>query len=62
VHASHASWKAATCQLVQQYQKACELQNIAVNPADTPANPGIQYRAKKMARAATLFTIRKLLP
>lgn len=61
-HASHLSWKAATCQLLQQYEKARREQHITVGPDPQPAHPSLRYRAKKMARNATLFTLRKMFP
>jgi glycosyltransferase involved in cell wall biosynthesis len=55
-------WRAATLQLVQHYQTACERQPIGLNPASNPAKIDLRSRAKKQVRAATIFTIRKLLP
>jgi glycosyltransferase involved in cell wall biosynthesis len=61
-HASLHSWKSATIQLVQHYKTACQQQCISFSPAVAPAHPGLRFRAKKLAKAATLFSIRKLLP
>jgi glycosyltransferase involved in cell wall biosynthesis len=61
-HASKHSWKAATILLIEHYKKACETQNISVNPSNTDQHRRLGSRTKKAFGRATLFTIRKLLP
>ena len=61
-HASQHSWKTATLQLVEQYENARRQQYISFSPAPDPPHPSLRFRARKLAKAATLFTIRKLLP
>jgi glycosyltransferase involved in cell wall biosynthesis len=56
------SWKAATLTLLEHYRTACATQNVAPSPAPAQAHPGLRFRAKKMARRSTIYTIRKLLP
>ena len=61
-HASQLGWRAATLQLVEHYRTACDQQIIAPNPAPQPENPGVRFHVRRALGAATLFTIRKLLP
>ncbi|MGH9600403.1 MAG: glycosyltransferase family 4 protein [Terracidiphilus sp.] len=56
------SWKMATCRLLEHYRAACGLQHIAPNPKPAPAHPALRFRARRALSAATLFTIRRLLP
>lgn len=62
VHAIDCSWKAATVQLVEHYKAACAMQNVIPDLTPPPARRGLRYRAKRIARRTTLYTIRKLLP
>jgi glycosyltransferase involved in cell wall biosynthesis len=55
-------WKAATLQLLDHYQTACRHQHIARKHAPNSARPNLRSRAGKGIRAATLFTLRKILP
>jgi glycosyltransferase involved in cell wall biosynthesis len=59
--AAERSWKEATIQLIEHYKTACAMQNICPDAAP-PVNPGLRFRAKKIARRTTLYAVRKLLP
>ncbi|MGA3032348.1 MAG: glycosyltransferase family 1 protein [Terracidiphilus sp.] len=59
---SHFSWRAATIQLVEQYQRACATQAISPPSTGSPADRGLRFRTGKAIRRATMFTVRKLLP
>jgi glycosyltransferase involved in cell wall biosynthesis len=61
-HASRQSWRSATIQLVEHYKNACRQQYISLSPAETPAHPGLRFRARRIIKNVTLFTIRNLLP
>jgi len=61
-HALNWSWKMATCRLLEHYRAAQELQHIAPNPKPAPEHPSLRFRARRALSAATIFTIRKLLP
>ncbi len=60
--AAQHGWMTATLQLVQHYQAACERQLIEVNPEPSHTAFNLRSRAKGLIRAATVSTIRKLLP
>jgi glycosyltransferase involved in cell wall biosynthesis len=61
-HASRDSWKAATIQLVEQYQVACATQPAAVDEADTAERVTIRGRMKSTLKRSTMYAIRRLLP
>ncbi len=56
------SWKMATNRLVEHYRAASELQDLAPNPKPAPEHADLRFQARRALSAATLFTIRKLLP
>jgi glycosyltransferase involved in cell wall biosynthesis len=62
IYACSHGWKSATLQLLEHYQHAREQQFIDPNPAPTANDRSFKSRTKKRVRAATLFSIRKLLP
>jgi glycosyltransferase involved in cell wall biosynthesis len=62
IQAEHHGWKTATLQLLEHYQTACARQHIARYPAPNHGQANLRSRAKSSLRAATLFSIRKLLP
>jgi glycosyltransferase involved in cell wall biosynthesis len=62
VQAMNWSWKMATCGLLEHYRAARELQHIAPVPKPPPEHPSLRFRARRALSAATISTIRKLLP
>ncbi|HWG22095.1 MAG TPA: glycosyltransferase family 1 protein [Terracidiphilus sp.] len=61
-HASRSSWRAATLQLVAQYEEACAAQALGPMLADRTAPAGMRARMRRALKWAALFTVRKLLP
>ncbi|MGH9606014.1 MAG: glycosyltransferase family 4 protein [Terracidiphilus sp.] len=62
-HALQWGWKMATCRLVEHYQAACTtMQQTGPDPKPAPDPPTLSIRARRALSAATLFTIRRLLP
>ncbi len=62
VRSSQLSWKAATLQLVAQYEVACATQHIGHSSDQTSADAGLRYRLKRLWYRAILAILRKLLP
>jgi glycosyltransferase involved in cell wall biosynthesis len=62
MHACQNGWKAATLQLLEHYRAACELQNIAIDPAPTAADLTLPSKLKKYMRRTAIYTVRRLLP
>ena len=60
--ATHHGWKAATLQLLDQYRAAIQSQVIVPLAERNIGRSGLRYRTRKAFNAATMFTIRKLLP
>ncbi len=58
-HSSRTSWRAATIELIEQYNRACENQPLPDNPAETVQS---RRRTSKALKKTTMFVIRKLLP
>lgn len=59
-YASGVSWRVATLQLIEQYEKAREIQVIRV--VETQSIRGVRARTKRALRRGTIFAVRKLLP
>jgi len=59
-HAGEHSWKAATVRLLEHYKAACARQNVTPNGGPRPA--GLRPRLVRVAKRATMYVIRKLLP
>jgi hypothetical protein len=60
--ASGISWKTATLQLVEYYEKARETQAQRVIGVEVPAVRGVRGRTQQALRRGTIFAVRKLLP
>jgi glycosyltransferase involved in cell wall biosynthesis len=59
-YASGISWRVATLQLLEQYDRALRTQVLRANPA--PVIHGVGARTKRALRRGTIFAVRKLLP
>ena len=61
-HASQRSWRSATEQLVEHYQRALAMQASRQQSANEPGRSGLGSRIRRAMGRATVFAARKLLP